>query len=102
MQRVFLNVYDCRVPVLVGIHGKCIGGGVDLVSMCDIRYCTADAQLSIKQIDIGMAADLGTLQFLSNASGNQSTFRELAYTGRFIKAQEAQQVGIVTRVLGTR
>lgn len=70
MQRAFLPIFDCKVPVLVGIHGKCIGGGVDLISMCDIRYCTADAELSIKEIDIGMAADLGTLQFLSNSVGS--------------------------------
>ena len=70
MQRQFLSVFDCRVPVLVGIHGKCIGGGVDLVSMCDIRYCTADAEFSIKEIDIGMAADLGTLQLFTNSTGN--------------------------------
>lgn len=48
MQKNFLAVYDCKVPVLVGIHGKCIGGGVDLISMCDIRYCTTDAEFSIK------------------------------------------------------
>lgn len=70
----------------MGVHGKCIGGGVDLTSMCDIRYCTADAEFSIKEIDIGMAADLGTLQFLPNIIGSESTFRELAYTGRMLKA----------------
>lgn len=43
MQRTFLAVFDCRVPVLVGVHSKCIGGGVDLTSMCDVRYCTSDA-----------------------------------------------------------
>jgi enoyl-CoA hydratase len=48
LQKPFMNVFECNVPVLVGIHGKCIGGGVDLISMCDIRYCTAYAEFSIK------------------------------------------------------
>ncbi len=48
LQKPFMNVFECNVPVLVGIHGKCIGGGVDLISMCDIRYCTADSEFSIK------------------------------------------------------
>ena len=70
MQKVFLSIVECRVPVIVGIHGKCVGGGVDLTSMCDIRYCTADTEITIKEIDIGMAADLGTLQYFPNIVGN--------------------------------
>lgn len=70
MQKQFLKIFDCKVPVLVGIHGKCIGGGVDMISMCDIRYCTADAEFTIKEIDIGMAADLGTLQLVANITGS--------------------------------
>lgn len=48
LQSTFLEVFNCRVPVLVGIHNKCIGGGVDLASMCDIRYCTVDTEFTIK------------------------------------------------------
>ena len=48
MQQQFLSIIECRVPVVVGVHGKCIGGGVDLISMCDIRYCTSDAEFTIK------------------------------------------------------
>ena len=48
MQKNFLSIIECRVPVLAGIHGKCVGGGVDLTSMCDIRYCTADTEITIK------------------------------------------------------
>ena len=54
--------------------------------MCDVRYCSSDAEFNIKEIDIGMAADIGTLQFFTNSTGNQSTFRELAYTARFMNA----------------
>lgn len=51
-----------RVPVIAAIHGYCIGAGVDLSSACDIRICTKDAQFTIKEVDIGLAADIGTLQ----------------------------------------
>ena len=70
MQTTFCKIHDCKVPVLVGVHNKCVGGGVDLTSMCDIRYCTSDAEFTIKEVDIGMAADLGTLQFMSEAIGS--------------------------------
>jgi enoyl-CoA hydratase len=70
MQNQLLKVFELRVPVLVGVHGKCIGGGVDLTSMCDVRYCSSDAEFNIKEIDIGMAADIGTLQFFTNSTGN--------------------------------
>ena len=86
MQNIFLKIYNLKVPVLIGVHSKCIGGGVDLSSMCDIRYCTSDTEFSIKEIDIGMAADLGTLQFMAEAVGSESTFREMAYTGRPLKS----------------
>ncbi len=81
---------ECKVPVLVGIHNLCVGAGVDLITMADIRYSTADwyfsgnfSKFTIREIDIGMAADLGTLQVMPNIIGNQSAFRELVYTGKF-------------------
>lgn len=99
LQAIFWKIYECKVPVIIGVHGLCVGGGIDLISMCDIRYCTADAQFTIKEVDIGMAADLGTLQFMSESVGSESTFRELAYTGRYFKAEEAKNMGFVTKVL---
>lgn len=70
MQRQFLSIINCKVPVLMGIHNACVGGGIDLICMADIRYCTADSKYTIKEIDIGMAADLGTLQIFPNIIGN--------------------------------
>ena len=70
LQAIFWKIYECKVPVIVGVHGVCVGGGIDLISMCDIRYCTSDAQFTIKEVDIGMAADLGTLQFMSESIGS--------------------------------
>ena len=48
LQGIFWKIYECKVPVVAGIHSKCIGGGIDMASMCDIRYCTADAEFTIK------------------------------------------------------
>ena len=56
-----MAIGECRIPTLVGVHNKCIGGGIDLISAADIRYCTEDASFSIKEIDLGIVADIGTL-----------------------------------------
>ncbi|MDN7142392.1 crotonase/enoyl-CoA hydratase family protein [Pseudomonas sp. JQ170] len=97
MQASFNAVDSCRKPVLAAIHGYCIGGAIDLISACDMRYCSRDAQFSIKEIDMGMAADVGTLQRLPRIIGD-GIMRELAYTGRNVEADEAQRIGLVNRV----
>jgi enoyl-CoA hydratase len=92
-----LNAVDnCRKPVIAAIQGYCLGGAIDLISACDMRYCTLDAQFSIKEIDMGMAADVGTLQRLPRIIGD-GLMRELAYTGRNVNGQEAQSIGLVNR-----
>jgi enoyl-CoA hydratase len=94
LQASFNAVDNCRKPVLAAIQGYCLGGAIDLISACDIRYAAADAQFSIKEIDIGMAADVGTLQRLPRIIGD-GMLRELAYTGRTFDAAEAQRIGLV-------
>ena len=96
MQASFNAVDNCRKPVLAAIQGYCIGGAIDLVAACDMRYAAADAQFSIKEVDMGMAADVGTLQRLPRIIGD-GLLRELAYTGRTIGAEEAQRIGLVNR-----
>ena len=90
-------VDNCRKPVLAAIQGYCLGAAVDLVAACDMRYCAQDAAFSIKEIDIGMVADVGTLQRLPRIIGD-GLLRELAYTGRMLYADEARQIGLVNRV----
>ena len=97
MQASFNAVDNCRKPVLAAIQGYCIGGAIDLIAACDMRYAAGDAQFSIKEIDMGMAADVGTLQRLPRIIGD-GLLRELAYTGRTIDAEEAQRIGLVNRV----
>tara|TARA_R100000081_G_scaffold92216_1_gene73394 strand:+ start:997 stop:1809 length:813 start_codon:yes stop_codon:yes gene_type:complete len=94
------NVIDrCRKPVIAAIHGYCIGGAIDLISACDMRYSTEDASFSIKEIDMGMAADVGTLQRLPRLISD-GIMRELAYTGRFVDGHEAARIGLVNRTWG--
>ncbi len=97
LQQCFTAIEQCRVPVLAAVQGGCIGGGVDLVTACDVRYCTADAYFVIKEIDIGMTADVGTLQRLPHLIPS-GLMRELAYTGRDLPAAEAKTAGLVNTV----
>jgi enoyl-CoA hydratase/carnithine racemase len=92
---------NCRKPVIAAVHSHCIGGGVDLLSACDIRMATEDAVFSIRETRLAIIADLGTLQRLPHIIG-QGWFRELALTGRDFSAQEALQMGFVTRLLPDR
>ncbi|KAK3578485.1 hypothetical protein CHS0354_007738 [Potamilus streckersoni] len=97
-QQSFTAPEKCLKPVIAAVHGACIGGGIDLISACDIRYCSQDAWFVIKEIDLGLAADLGTLQRFPKVIGNDSLARELAYTARPFYADEAKQMGFVSRV----
>ena len=96
-QHSFNCLEDCRIPVIAAIQGACVGGGVDFVTACDMRFATSDAFLSIFEINIGMTADVGTFPRLVKLIP-EGIVRELAYTGRRMSAAEAQSVGLVNRV----
>lgn len=98
-QDSFTSIERCPKPVIAAIHGACIGGGVDLVSACDVRYATQDAFFQIKEVDVGLAADVGTLQRLPRIVGGDSLVRELCYTARKMGAEEALKCGLVSRLL---
>ncbi len=101
MQDNLSAIEQCRKPVLAAIHNTCIGGGVDMVCCADMRYATEDAYFSIREIDIGMTADVGTLQRLPRIIP-EAMVRELAYTGRDMDAEEARALGFVNRVFEDR
>ncbi|KAF9574076.1 putative enoyl CoA hydratase [Mortierella alpina] len=89
----------CDKAVVAAIHGPCIGGGIDIITACDIRYASKDAYFSVKEIDIGLAADVGTLQRLPKVVGNISWVRELCLTGRNFDAAEALEYGFISKLL---
>ncbi len=97
LQDTLSSIERCRKPVIAEIHGACIGGGIDLITCCDMRYAAADAYFSVKEIDVGMTADVGTLQRLPKLVPD-GIVRELAYTGRRFDADEAKAIGLVNNV----
>ena len=101
LQDVISSLDACRKPVLAAIHGACVGGGVDLVTAADMRYCTEDARFIVKEIDLGLVADVGTLQRLPKVIGDGMA-REMAYTGRPVGGAEAKEIGLVNRCYLTR
>ena len=100
MQATFTLLETMRIPVIAAIHGGCIGGAVDMVTACCIRYATADAFFCIQEINIGMVADVGTLQRLPKLLP-MGLVKELAYTGRRLPAAKALALGLVTEVFDT-
>jgi enoyl-CoA hydratase len=96
LQENITAIEKCRKPVIAAIHSACVGGGVDVVSACDMRFCTDDAFFSIKEVDVGLVADLGTLQRLPKIL-NPGIVAEMAYTGRKVSGIEAKEIGLVNR-----
>ena len=101
LQDCITSIEKCNKPVLAAVHNGCIGGGVDIVSACDMRYCTNEAYFTIKEIDLGMVADIGTLQRLPKII-SPSIVAEMAYTGRKVIGSEASEIGLVNRVYSSK
>ena len=97
LQATFTKLETLRIPVIAAIQGGCIGGAVDMVTACCIRYATQDAFFCIQEINIGMVADVGTLQRLPKLIP-LAVVKELAYTGRRLKADKALAYGLVNEV----
>jgi enoyl-CoA hydratase len=100
-QRAISAVAACRKPVIAAIGGRCIGGGVDLITACDIRLCSADALFSVREVKMAIVADVGTLARLPAIVG-QGHARELAFTGADIDAARALRIGLVNDVYDSR
>jgi len=97
LQRSINAVADCPKPVVAAVHGYCIGGGVDLISACDIRVCSTDAVFSVRESKVAIVADLGSLQRLPRIIG-AGHVAELAFTGKDIDAGRALAIGLVNDV----
>jgi len=98
MQQSITAVADCRTPTIASIQGWCIGGGVDLISAVDIRYASADAKFSVREVKLSIVADVGSLARLPYILSD-GHLRELALTGKDIDAARAERIGLVNEVL---
>ncbi|KAL3728536.1 hypothetical protein ACJRO7_033171 [Eucalyptus globulus] len=101
LQDAVTAIERCRKPVIAAVHGACVGGGVNVATACDVRYCTEDAFFSVKEVDLAIIADLGKLQRLPSIVGYGNAM-ELALTGRRVSGSEAKVVGLVSRVFGSK
>ncbi|SNS71443.1 crotonase/enoyl-CoA hydratase family protein [Rhodococcoides kyotonense] len=97
MQLATNAVADCRKPVVAAVQGWCIGGGLDLISAADIRYASADAKFSVREVKVAIVADMGSLARLPAIIGD-GHLRELALTGKDIDAARAEKIGLVNDV----
>lgn len=97
MQGAITAVADCRTPTIASVHGWCIGGGVDLISAVDIRYASADAKFSVREVKLAIVANVGSLARLPYIL-NDGHLRELALTGKDIDAARAEKIGLVNDV----
>ncbi|KAL3771219.1 hypothetical protein ACHAW5_007521 [Stephanodiscus triporus] len=102
MQSAFTAVEECPVPVVAAIHGACIGAGIDLTCCADVRVCSPDAKFSIREVRLGLAADVGTLQRFPKLVGFGSRVRELCFTGEDFSADDALRIGFVSRISPTK
>lgn len=94
LQAALTAIEQLRIPVISAVHGACIGAGVDLIAACDLRYAAADARFCIKEVDMGIVADVGTLQRLRHVVG-LPILSELAYTAETFSAARAHQIGLI-------
>ena len=90
MQASMSSLELCRKPVIAAVNGYCIGAGIDLISAADIRLCSADSLFSVREVVVGLAADLGTLQRLPKIVGNQGWVKDVCLTGRDFTAEEVE------------
>lgn len=97
-QQSVTSLESCNKPVIVAVHSACIGAGANFITAADMRYCTKDAYFQVKEVGIGMAADVGALQRLPKIIKSDSLVRELCYTARKMEADEALSCGLVSKV----
>lgn len=98
-QAAVSSLSACRQPVICALHGFALGLAIDIAAACDIRLCASDTQFGVSEVNVGLAADIGSLQRLPKVTGNDSKVRELALTGRAFGPREAEQMGFVSEVV---
>ncbi|KAM5364612.1 hypothetical protein ACJZ2D_011393 [Fusarium nematophilum] len=101
-QQCISSIELCEKPVICVLHGTCFGLAIDMATCADLRICTADSAFSVKEVDVGVASDVGTLARLPKVVGSYSWVKDVCLTARGFDAEEALQVGFVSNVLATK
>ncbi|CAN8106276.1 unnamed protein product [Discula destructiva] len=101
-QECISAVEKCEKPVICVLHGISIGLAIDMSSCADVRICAADTRFAVKEVDIGLAADIGTLSRLPRCVGNFSWVKDVCLSARTFDAREALTVGFVSQVHETK
>ncbi|KAK3945984.1 ClpP/crotonase-like domain-containing protein [Diplogelasinospora grovesii] len=101
-QECVSSIEKCEKPVICVLHGISLGLAIDLACCADVRICSQDVRLAVKEVDIGLAADIGTLSRLPKVVGNLSWVKDVCFTARDFGAEEARAVGFVSKVYETK
>ena len=99
LQAALSSVAQARFPVIAAIQGACIGGALDLVSACDLRFVAEDAYFRIEEINIGMMADVGSLQRLPRLLPD-AVLKQMAYCGMTLRSEQALALGFINGISG--
>ena len=99
-QSSLTSLETCPKPIIAVLHGHCYGLGIDLSLCADLRICTPSAKFAVKEVDLGLAADVGTLSRLGKVAGNASWVKDVCISAREFDAQEALKFGFVSRITG--
>lgn len=99
-QACITAIENCEKPVIAALHGWCLGLAIDISLCADVRICAKDTTFAVKEVDIGIAADIGTLSRLPKVVGNGSWIKDVCLSARQFGAAEAEKVGLVSWVGG--
>lgn len=101
-QECITSVERCEKPVICALHGHALGLAIDLSTAADVRVCARGTEFAVKEVDIGLAADVGTLTRLPKVVGNHSWVKDVCLSARIFGAEEAKQVGFVSGVYNNK
>jgi len=96
-QNYFSSIETCAKPVVAAVHGSCVGAGFSLLAACDIRYAAADTVFHMRESEVGITPDLGSLQRIPKSIGNHSLFKEMIFSGKKFSAAQAEKMGFLSQ-----
>ncbi|KAK6841817.1 delta(3-5)-delta(2-4)-dienoyl-CoA isomerase- mitochondrial [Apiospora arundinis] len=101
-QECISRIEKCEKPIICVLHGISFGLAIDMSCCADVRICSKDTKLAVKEVDIGIAADIGTLSRLPKVVSNISWVKDISLSARIFGADEALAAGFVSHVYGSK